>query len=48
MHATAGKPSAWVMCDQVGVRQNILSSSGLHSIHFSRDLHSKDQPSKDS
>ena len=43
MHATAGKPSAWVMCDQVGVRQNILSSLGLHSIHFSRDLHSKDQ-----
>ena len=36
-------PSAWVMCDQVGVRQNILSSLGLDSIHFSRDLHSKEQ-----
>ena len=43
MHAAGEAPNAWVMCDQVGVRQNILSSLGLKSLHFSRDLHSKEQ-----
>ena len=36
-------PKAWVFSDQTAVRQTILGNLGFSCVHFSRDLHTKQQ-----